>query len=73
MYGNVWEWTLDWYGDYGNQEVEDPMGPTSGNKRVLRGGDFWSLASNCRSASRGASDPSYGGNSVGFRLVRERR
>jgi len=40
MAGNVWEWTADWYSDkyYENSPVENPLGPDSGQYRVLRGG-----------------------------------
>lgn len=42
MHGNVWEWCADWYGAY-TADTTDPVGPTSGSSRVMRGGG-WCLA-----------------------------
>lgn len=52
MYGNVWEWCHDWYGDYPEHEVFDPCGPKSGTERCRRGGSFYSQRDECRSAYR---------------------
>ncbi len=70
MHGNVWEWVLDWYGDYSGGAVTDPAGPTTGANRVHRGGSWSNAASDCRSADRHgdlASDRS--SHSLGFRLA----
>ena len=52
MHGNVWEWCLDWKGDYPNGDVTDPTGSVTGSERVLRGGSWCSSAVACRSAYR---------------------
>lgn len=72
LYGNVWEWVQDWYGDYAAATVTDPPGPSSGSARVVRGGSgsWGSDARDCRSATRGGLAPGYRGSYLGFRLLR---
>ena len=41
MTGNVQEWCQDWYGNYSSSSVADPVGPSSGDYRVLRGGAWY--------------------------------
>ena len=70
MLGNVWEWTGDWYGDYPSGMVTDPRGPSSGSRRVNRGGGWHNVARLVRSADRGNDSPGFRIYDVGFRLVR---
>jgi len=69
MYGNVWEWCSDWYGDYTSGVVIDPRGPKNGTRRVGRGGTWKGPDDNWRSADRAAGDPSMRYENYGFRVV----
>ena len=70
MHGNVHEWCQDWYGPYGSEQVvSDPVGPTEGDRRVLRGGSIDSLSWFVRSASRFNGLPVNRDN-LGFRVAR---
>jgi formylglycine-generating enzyme required for sulfatase activity len=71
MSGNVWEWVNDWYGGYSADAQTNPQGPSSGLYRVLRGGSWFNVSSNCRASSRNGSYPD-GSNYffIGFRVAR---
>lgn len=69
--GNVSEWVWDWnFGDYSDQDVEDPLGPSKGAGRSTRGGSWLSLGRECRAANRGYENPEDRKDSLGLRPVR---
>jgi sulfatase modifying factor 1 len=70
MHGNVWEWCVDWLGEYPRDLVVDPEGPPEGRERVLRGGGWFDFGGFCRSAKRGGNDPGNRTDNIGFRLAR---
>ena len=73
MYGNVYDWCSDWYMPdyYRNLPAEDPQGPPSGAKRILRGGAFSNQLEPCCSASRNMIAPELANSPYGVRVVCE--
>jgi len=69
MHGNVWEWCLDWHGNYEKSAAHDPQGPVEGEYRVLRGGSCFDAPALCRSASRIRGNPVNRDYRIGFRVV----
>ena len=72
--GNVWEWTLDWYGAYVGSvgtNVTDPAGAASGISRVNRGGAWGNaLEIDVRPMIRFGGRPTRRLESLGFRCAR---
>ena len=71
MTGNVWEWTSDRYQrDYYTQSPEsNPRGPDVGRYHVIRGGGWYSSASQLRIKNRHWFVAEYGEVSLGFRCI----
>ena len=72
MSGNVWEWVNDWYGVsyYSVSPSTNPLGPVSGNYRVLRGGSWINNSYNVRSSYRDLITPDDSYDVIGFRVAR---
>jgi len=71
MLGNAGEWCADWFGAqfYSRSPEKDPMGPSTGVARVMRGGSWQSPPKFIRASFRGNRKPEERGTTSGFRCV----
>jgi len=69
MAGNVLEWVEDWYGEYSVECQRNPRGPSSGARRVFRGGGWYNDASQLRGTARFSFYPSFRYGFLGFRCA----
>ena len=71
MAGNAAEWVADWYDReyYQKSPVENPSGPATGEKRVLRGGSWADLPSALRVTARLSAEPDFEDRTIGFRCA----
>jgi formylglycine-generating enzyme required for sulfatase activity len=70
--GNVSEWVVDWYSGtyYLTSPTQDPLGPSSGSSKLVRGGS-WALGSTpLRSSHRGWVAPTFANSDLGLRAAR---
>lgn len=73
MGGNVMEWAGDYYDRnyYDGSPLEDPKGPSTGNSRLNKGGNWFASPTDSRCAFRGFSGPEMSFWNLGFRVVME--
>ncbi|MCU4162882.1 SUMF1/EgtB/PvdO family nonheme iron enzyme [Carboxylicivirga caseinilyticus] len=72
MSGNVWEWCYDFYDAefYKNSSSNNPLGPQSGDKKIIRGGGYKSPTRELQVKHRGAEKPQKRSVEIGFRCVK---
>jgi len=68
MAGNLGEWCRDEYAKSLQADVLNPVGPSGGNEKVIRGGS-WDDLIPCRSAKRNQAAPSFPSKYIGFRVA----
>jgi formylglycine-generating enzyme required for sulfatase activity len=73
MHGNVWEWCQDdWHGKYEGAPIDGSAwldNEESSNTKLLRGGSWYDIPGDCRSASRNDYNLASYHNDIGFRVV----
>ncbi len=70
--GNVWEWCWDWHAPYSDDPTVsvNPLGPSSGTYKVVRGGSWADSAGTLQVSNRGFLSPNVAMSTVGFRVAR---
>jgi len=70
LIGNVWEWCQDWNGPYSADSLVDPLGPSTGTRRTLRGGSWYNEWPDVfRTSYRYRMLPEKREDNIGFRLA----
>jgi formylglycine-generating enzyme required for sulfatase activity len=74
--GNAWEWCADYFDPAWHIDATrlDPVGPPSGDTRVMKGGSYLCHESYCwryRNAARTGTPPDSSTGHIGFRVARD--
>lgn len=77
MLGNVGELVHDWYAPYpsteANRAIDDPPGPSAGDQRISRGGNYGGTKKLVTSTIRILINPDFRSSNTGFRVVKKKR
>jgi formylglycine-generating enzyme required for sulfatase activity len=49
--GNVSEWVSDWFGEYSDEAITNPSGPTTGNEKMIKGCSWFFHPTYCRGSA----------------------
>ncbi len=73
MLGSMYQWTADWFDEnyYARSENRDPIGPSSGQYRVLRGASWTSEPRHVRASYRRPKDPNDRTSVYGLRCAED--
>ncbi|MDZ4768191.1 MAG: bifunctional serine/threonine-protein kinase/formylglycine-generating enzyme family protein [Chloroflexota bacterium] len=69
LVGNACEWVNDWYASYPTEPSDDPVGAETGDRRVIRGGNYSSSPATARLVVRGSRAPDSRARACGVRVV----
>lgn len=72
IHGNVCEWTKDWLTPFTDAQQTDPTGPETGERKLVKGGQFTGRPRHTKSFDRQSSFPDSKNFYVGFRIMRGR-
>jgi formylglycine-generating enzyme required for sulfatase activity len=67
--GNVSEWVADWFGAYTEGRLSNPLGPSTGNEKMVKGCSWFFHPTYCRGATRASVDPDTRFDYLGFRCA----
>ena len=70
IHGNVGEWTKDWFAAFESAPQSDPVGPATGERKMIKGGQFTGRPRHTQSFDRQSGTPDIKRFYVGFRLMR---